>query len=56
MGQWTPAAITNGYRGRLTEEFQILDLARKGFITGPGGAPYGSSGFVVNCPIVMRLL
>jgi len=56
VGQWTPAAITNGYRGRLTEEFQILDLARKGFITGPGGAPYGSSGFVVNCPIVMRLL
>jgi hypothetical protein len=28
----------------------------RGFLTGPGGKPYGSTGFVVNCPIVQRLL
>ena len=21
-------------------------------LTGPGGAPYGSVGFVINCPII----
>ncbi len=25
-------------------------------LTGPGGATYGSSGFIVNCPIVHRFL
>jgi len=24
--------------------------------TGPDGAPYGSTGIVVNCPIVARFL
>ena len=51
---WTKAAIDAGYRARNIEEFQILGLAQRGFITGPGGGKFGSSGFLVNCPIVFR--
>ena len=53
--EWTPAAITNGYRGQLREEFNILTFVADGLLTGPGGAPFGSAGFSINCPIVIRL-
>jgi hypothetical protein len=56
LGEWTPEAVTNGYRSRMTDEFQILGMVARGFVTGPGGKPYGSTGIVVNCPIVQRLL
>ena len=51
---WTKAAIDAGYRARNIEEFQILGLAERGFITGPSDAKFGSSGIIVNCPIVYR--
>ena len=51
---WTKEAIDAGYRARNIEEFQILGLAERGFITGPGGSKFGSSGIIVNCPIVYR--
>jgi len=54
--EWTQDAINLGYRTQLREEFQILDFAERGFITGPGGATFGSTGFAINCPIVFRLL
>jgi hypothetical protein len=56
LGQWTQKAIDSGYRSRLIEEFQILGFVEQGWITGPGGAPYGSAGIIVNCPIVFRFL
>ncbi|MDX1614856.1 MAG: hypothetical protein R3300_11140 [Candidatus Promineifilaceae bacterium] len=56
LGEWTQHAIDSGYRSRLTEEFAILGFVERGFITGPGGAPYGSTGIIVNCPIVFRFL
>jgi hypothetical protein len=56
LGEWTQEAIDNGYRSRVTEEFQILGLAERGFMTGPGGSSYGSVGIIINCPIVHRLL
>jgi hypothetical protein len=56
LGEWTQEAIDNGYRSRVTEEFQILGLVQQGWITGPGGTPYGSIGVVVNCPIVWRFV
>lgn len=56
VGEWTQQAIDRHYRSRMTEEFQILGMAKRGFLTGPGGTPYGSSGFIVNCPIVHRFL
>ena len=54
--EWTPDAIAKGYRSQLREEFQILGLVERGFLTGLGGAPFGSTGFIVNCPPVQRLL
>lgn len=56
VGEWTQEAIDNGYTSRVIEEFQILGLVQQGWITGPGGEPYGSTGIIVNCPIVQRLL
>ena len=56
LGEWTQEAIDRGYRSRLTEEFQILGLVERGFITAPGGGLYGSTGIIINCPIVMRFL
>ena len=53
--EWTPDAISRGFRGQLREEFQILTFAQDGLLTGSGGAAFGSSGFSINCPIVQRL-
>jgi hypothetical protein len=52
---WTQDAINSGYRGQLREEFNILTFAQDGLLTGPGGAAFGSAGFSINCPIVLRL-
>ena len=56
VGQWTQKAIDHNYRARVKEEFQILGLVRSGWMTGPGGKAFGSSGLIVNCPIVFRFL
>ncbi len=56
LGSWTQEAIDSDYRSRMIDEFQILAMAEGGHITGPEGAEYGSSGIIINCPIVMRLL
>ncbi len=56
VGEWTPAAVANDYRSRVREEFEILGMVRAGHLTGPGGVPFGSSGLIVNCPIVSRFL
>jgi hypothetical protein len=53
--EWTQDAITNGYRGQLREEFQILTFVQDGLLTGPAGSKFGSSGFSINCTIVQRL-
>ncbi len=56
LGEWTQEAIDNGYRSRMFEEFAILGMVERGFLTGPGGSAYGSNGIIINCPIVQRLL
>jgi len=56
LGEWTQEAVKRGYRSRLTEKFQILGFVQRGWITGPGGKKYGSTGIIINCPVVMRLL
>lgn len=53
---WTQEAIEKGIRSRMTEEFAILGMVEKGYLTGLEGKPYGSVGFIVNCPIVFRFL
>jgi len=56
LGEWTQEAIDKGYRARVIDEFQYLGLVQQGWITGPMGKPFGSTGIVVNCPIVERFL
>ncbi|GAQ85517.1 hypothetical protein KFL_002390090 [Klebsormidium nitens] len=56
VGQWTDYAVKNYYRTQIRDEFTYLGNVQQGFITGPGGAPFGSSGFIVNCPIAYRFL
>jgi len=51
LGQWTPKAIAEGKNTLQTDENEILNLVGEGYLTGPGGAAYGSV-FVVNCPPV----
>jgi len=53
---WTQRAIELGYRSRMTEEFAILGMVEKGWITGLDGKKFGSVGLIVNCPIVYRFL
>lgn len=52
---WTQDAINRGFRGQLREEFQVLTFVQDGLITAPGGGPFGSSGFSINCTIIQRL-
>ena len=56
LGEWTDEAIENGYRSRMIDEFQYLAMVQQGHITGPDGAAFGSSGAIVNCPVVFRFL
>ncbi len=54
LGEWTKKAVDEGLNKRQTDENQILNLVAQhpDLLTGPGGAPYGSVGFVINCPIL----
>ena len=53
---WTDDAVNKGYRGQLKDEFTILTLVQDGLLTGfPPGAPFTTSNFSINCPIVLRL-
>jgi hypothetical protein len=61
VGVWTQQAIENGYRSRMIDEFQFLGMVQRGHITAAPGTPiprttFGSTGFIVNCPVVQRLL
>ena len=65
---WTTArrgmpTFTSGLRTLSTRDtgvsfarsFRYLTFVQDGLLTGPGGAPFGSAGFSINCPIVQRL-
>ncbi len=54
LGVWTAEAIRGGYRSRVIDEFSAMSSAD----TSPAqwGSSFGSTGIVVNCPIVARLL
>lgn len=56
LGEWTRHAIDSHYRSRVKGEFEILGHVRSGWITGLGGKAFGSTGLIVNCPIVFRFL
>ena len=54
LGEWTPKAVKARLNTLQTDENKILNLAasRPDLLTGPGGARYGSVGFVINCPVI----
>ncbi len=54
LGQWTDKAVKQGLNRLQNDENQILNLAatRPDLLTGPGGAAYGSVGFIINCPVL----
>lgn len=55
LAQWSAAAVANGQNTRQTAVSTAQEqLAPAGLITGPGGAPFGASGFIVICPIISR--
>jgi len=53
--EWTADAVAKNFRGQLREEFNILTLVQDGVLTGPNGAPFGDSKFIINCPPFQRL-
>ncbi len=51
---WSAAAIANGMNTRQTVFEKIAKLGENGTVTGPGGAPWGAIGAIVNCPIISQ--
>ena len=51
---WTAKAIASGRNLRQTAFADVEDLAQKGLVTGPGGAPFAAAGFIVDCPIISQ--
>jgi hypothetical protein len=50
---WTDAAVADGLNVRQTDFATAQQRVTDGLATGfPAGAPFGPSGFVVNCPVV----
>jgi len=56
IGTWTDVAIAKGYRARVRDEFEMLGLVNQGWITGPAGKAYRSTGIIIDCAVAMRLL
>ncbi len=54
VGEWSKKAVAEKLNTRQDDENEIINLAkqRPDLLTGPLGAPYGSGGFVINCPTV----
>jgi hypothetical protein len=52
LSEWSAEAIATGQNLRQQDFNDIRNLVQDGLVTGPGGAPFGPSGFIVNCPIV----
>jgi hypothetical protein len=53
LAEWTQPAVAQGLNARQTDFDTELGLVAKGLVTGPGGTPFGASGFIVNCPPVV---
>lgn len=51
---WSAAAIAQGLNRRQMDWGKVEALVDDGLVTGPGGAPFGPLGAIVNCPIVSQ--
>ncbi len=54
FAQWTDKAVKRGLNVRQTDEFKLLNLVKRrpDLITGPDGAPFGSTNVLINCPVI----
>ena len=55
LGMWSDTAIASGLNILQTDFGDLSGLAQEGLVTAPGGAKFGPTGFVVNCPIISEL-
>lgn len=46
VAEWTTDAIDNDYRAAIHSELEVVGLAQRGWLTGPGGADFGASGLI----------
>lgn len=52
LASWTAEAIAAGSRVPLAATPEVLARVTEKTITAPGGAPFGPSGIVINCPLI----
>ncbi|WP_125205995.1 hypothetical protein [Capsulimonas corticalis] len=50
VGEWSPQAVARELNVAQMDANQVRHLAKKGWVTAPGGSPLGSANIVVNCP------
>ena len=55
LAEWTAPVVAAGQNLLQTDVGTALGLVSDGLLTGPSGAKFGASGFIVNCPIVALL-
>jgi hypothetical protein len=55
LAEWTAQVVAAGQNFLQTDVGTVEGLISHGLVTGPGGARFGASGFIVNCPIVTLL-
>ncbi len=55
LGAWTDQAAKAGSVKLLISATDVLQDVTQGLITGPGGAAFGSTGILINCPVVAIL-
>lgn len=55
VAEWTTEAIDAGYRAAIHSELEVVGLAQRGWLTGPGGGSFGPSGLISNCPLLGHL-
>jgi hypothetical protein len=52
IGEWRADIVGNRINFAQTDANTVRQLAKRGFITNPGGAKLGSANFLVNCPVL----
>jgi len=55
LAEWVAQVVAAGQNLLQTDVGTVEGLISHGLVTGPGGATFGASGFIVNCPIVTLL-
>jgi len=55
LAEWTARVVAAKQNLLQTDVGTVEGLISEGLVTGPGGARFGASGFIVNCPIVALL-